>query len=370
MKLLRGVLSISGVAALLLTACSPATTLPPTLTKTEINSAVFNPQVPEIRTSTATATRTLTATVTLTPTDTPTPTASHTSTSTATPTTTPTATATVTPTVTPTPTTTPLANAWRGTYYKGSQLVLTRDDSAINFNWGTSAPAESVPSDGFWVHWERPIEFAYGTYRFYTHSDDGVRVWLNDEVIIDEWHDSSSATYLTERTLEAGIYTVRVDYYENAGSAQVQFWWERPDEVVDWRGEYYSNPNLSGSPMLVRNDWQVDYVWGTNSPDVSLPNDGFSVRWSRTLDFDPGLYEFHTAVDDGVRVWVDNQLVIDDWNDGGLRDHSANVVVARGSHTISIEYYERQGEAEVHVNWQRIGDIPTSTPTNTPTSSN
>jgi len=49
-----------------------------------------------------------------------------------------------------------------------------------------------------------------------------------------------------------------------------------------WTGLYFNNPNLSGSPALVRQDSEINFDWGTGSPDPSIPTDNFSVRWSRS----------------------------------------------------------------------------------------
>jgi hypothetical protein len=273
----------------------------------------------------------------------------------------PTPTPRVTP-PTPTPTTVPWPVNWRGEYYTNRDLagnpVLVRDDTEINFNWGAAAPASTLPADRFSVRWSRVLSLAAGTYRFYALSDDGVRVWLDGGLIIDQWHDASNVTYVAERTLTTGAHTLRVEYYENAGTAGVSFWWERLGDFPQWRGEYFPNTNLSGISTLVRNDSDVNFDWGRAAPASGLPADGFSARWTRYLSFDEGLYRFHALVDDGVRLYVDEALVIGDWRDGARREVTGDYRLSAGYHTLRVEYYERAGDASIRVWWERLNVYP------------
>jgi hypothetical protein len=69
-----------------------------------------------------------------------------------------------------------------------------------------------------------------------------------------------------------------------------------------WYGEYYSNTSLVGGPALTRYDDTLRFDWGAGSPASGLPNDGFSVRWTREEWFDSGTYRFSYRSDDGLRV--------------------------------------------------------------------
>ena len=65
-------------------------------------------------------------------------------------------------------------------------------------------------------------------------------------------------------------------------------------------------------------DAEIDFAWGTESPVPQyLIRDAFSVRWTGTLDLPAGEYEFTTSTDDGVRLWVNEQLIIDKWRKTG-----------------------------------------------------
>ena len=254
---------------------------------------------------------------------------------------------------------TPVIASWRGEYYTNRDLsgapIVVRDDADVNFSWGVLSPVTTLPADGFSARWTRRLNFSAGTYRFNVRSDDGVRVWLDNDVIIDQWHDAGSTIYSADRTLSAGTHSLRVEYYESKGTAQIQFWWERAGDFPQWRAEYFSNLNLAGAAAVVRNDADVNFDWGAGSPAAGLPADNFSARWTRTLPFDYSTYRFHARVDDGVRLYVDGALIIDEWRDGGRREVAADERLASGNHSLRIEYYEHTQGALIQVWWEKIG---------------
>ncbi|MBC8448822.1 MAG: SH3 domain-containing protein [Chloroflexi bacterium] len=262
----------------------------------------------------------------------------------------------------PTATPAPVPAAWRGEYFNNLSLVgvpvLVRNDTAVSFDWGYASPAADLPMDRFSVRWSRTLSFAGGSYRFYARSDDGVRVWLDGELIVDQWRDASGATYSAERALKAGEHALRIEYYEAAGVAQIQFWWERLSDFPQWRGEYFANVNLEGTPLLERNDPVIDFNWAHDAPSARLPVDGFSARWTRTLAFSEGLYRFRAVVDDGLRLYVDGYLVLDGWRDGSRREMSAEHKLSAGNHSLRLEYYDRSGEALIQLGWEKVTTYP------------
>ncbi|NLE44073.1 MAG: hypothetical protein GX620_05080 [Chloroflexi bacterium] len=291
----------------------------------------------------------------VTPVPTETPRAPETATATEAP---PTPTATASPARPSATSTPPVITAWRGEYYGNRDLIgsplLVRNDASIHFDWGLGAPAGGLPVDDFSVRWTRDLVLPAGTYRFFMESDDGARVWLDGQLIVDEWHFATGSTYSAERTLTAGTHSLRVEYFEAYGRATARFWWQQVEVYPQWRGEYFSTPSLSGTPTVVRNDQEIRFDWGRNSPAAGLPADRFSVRWSRTLAFEPGLYRFHAIVDDGVRLYVDGNLVLNEWQDGARREVTADRNLSAGNHSLRVEYYENAQDAAIHVWWEKI----------------
>jgi hypothetical protein len=334
------------------------------------NTAIAEALVPTFTPiSQPSVTATLSETVTPSPTWTPRPTRTPSPTRPPLPTNTryiPPATATNTPrpaTITPIATSTPApSNTWRGFYFTNMDLSgnpsLTRQDPQVNFDWGTGSPASNIPSDHFSVRWLRNVFFQSGTYNFNVFSDDGVRVWLNDQLIIDQWHDSTNVTYTSTRTLSQGNYSIRIEYFENIGDARIRFWWESGTSFPQWRGEYFANITLSGSPTLVRNDGEIAFDWGAGSPASAIPVDNFSVRWTRSAGFNPGDYVFNARSDDGIRAWVDGQLIIDQWHEAGNTTYRAIRSLGSGVHDIKVEYYENLGDARVQFWWEPLVALP------------
>ncbi|MCB0208612.1 MAG: PKD domain-containing protein, partial [Anaerolineae bacterium] len=253
---------------------------------------------------------------------------------------------------------------WQGAYFNNTNVsgapVLVRNDSAINFNWGSNSPGAGVPADNFSVRWTRQASFSAGTYRFSVTVDDGVRLWVDDRLVVDQWRETAPTTYTADVTLSDGSHTLKMEYFDRWYDAQAHLSWSRVDSYPDWKAEYYSNRKLQGNPVLVRNDKKIDFDWGRGTPAGGLPADDFSVRWSRKIDFDGGMYRFKATVDDGMRLWLDDKLLIDSWQDGETRHLEVDKKVSDGKHWIEVEYYERNGDAEIKVGWEEIDDEPTS----------
>jgi hypothetical protein len=249
---------------------------------------------------------------------------------------------------------------WNNTSLSGDP-VATGTNVNLDHDWGAGSPHANVNADQFSVRWTRTAHFEDGAYRFTATADDGVRVFVDGRPIIDQWHDHPARTYTGDVSLTAGHHLVVVEYYENTGLAVAKVsWGPIPVASQDWHAKYFANRWLSRSPVLVRDEAGIDHSWGYGSPAAGIPSDGFSVRWTRVVDFEPGLYRFTTTSDDGVRLWVDGRLLVDQWRDQPFRSHSDTMYVA-GDVPIKLEYYENRGVAAVRLTWAREDDEPLPT---------
>lgn len=283
-----------------------------------------------------------------------------------------------TATATPLPTTQPTTQpglAWRGEYYTNPSIMGTprvvRNDAAIDFNWGFNAPAPGIPATGFSVRWSRTLYFSAGTYRFSGQSDGGVRVWVDNRLVLDQWGGVAGG-YSVDVWLEQGSHTLFIDYGQRRQPALITFGWTLvgptpSPSFPDWRGEYFGNRDLAGNPVFVRNDPNIDFNWSWVSPAPGIGAENYSVRWSRTIDFSSGDYRFYVRSDDGVRVFVDGNRIINEWRDmSGNTTYTADRYLS-GRHHIVVEYYQHTGSAFITFWWERIHATPTRTPTRTPT---
>jgi hypothetical protein len=257
-------------------------------------------------------------------------------------------------------------DGWQGSYFANRWLsgtpALTRYDPDISFNWGTGSPDWRLPANEFSVRWTRDVLFQAGHYRFTTATDDGVRLYIDGRLVIDQWRDMPATEHSAEIDLAAGWHRIRMEYYEAWGGATARLWWAqalKPEQpITEWRGEYYANSHLSGAPALIRNDKAVAFDWSGGSPDWRLSADNFSVRWTRELQLEKGLYRFTTQTDDGVRLYVDDRLVIDQWRTMASSKFSGQVYLTEGKHTIRMEYFERTGQASARLEWEGPLSLP------------
>ena len=282
---------------------------------------------------------------------------------------TPTSTPSATPTLTPVPTPTPLIiTDWRGDYWnnpnQSGPSVLTRNDLVIFFNWEEGAAASNLGVDHFSARWQRTLNFEAGIYRFNVEVDDGFRLYIDNVLVLDEWEEGAARTYTVDVPLSTGFHTIQVDYFESTGVALMRFWWERNNSFSGWKGEYFGNRGLQGNPVVVRDEPQIDFNWGEGRPATNLPADHFSARWQRRVSFEPGTYRFFLRIDDGARVYLDSQLILDAWEDGADRTVNVDVTLPAGERSLQVEFFESSGVARINFWWQLA---PTPTPTPTPT---
>jgi hypothetical protein len=97
----------------------------------------------------------------------------------------------------------------------------------------------------------------------------------------------------------------------------------------------------------------INFIWGTGSPGPDVPADNFSARWRQDVEFEAGTYIFSVRMDDGARLWVDDVLLIDSWQEGRLRLRQAEHQISGGWHRVKVEYFEHTGHAQIEVSWER-----------------
>ena len=119
------------------------------------------------------------------------------------------------------------------------------------------------------------------------------------------------------------------------------------------RGDYYTGENFDQF-VLTRIDPKIDFVWGDTAPDQALPNNSFSVRWTGDVSAQfTEKYSFYTITDDGLRLWVDGKLIIDNWTLHGDTEDSGTIdLVAGRSYSIKMEYFENTSGATARLGWQ------------------
>jgi LysM repeat protein len=260
---------------------------------------------------------------------------------------------------------------WSGEYFDNVTLAepvyTTRTDESINFDWGYGPPAGGMPTNSFSVRWTGTFHFDEGTYRFYAKVDDGVRVYVDDERVIDGWRDGGLRTYTADRALAAGDHTIKVEYYDRVQVARVYFWckWLSgpaptptpgptavPPVSVGWSGEFFNNQDLSGSPVATSHDPWIGFEWGTDSPMPGVYKDHFSARWKTKMHLKTDHYRFCAMSDDGARIYVGGTLVLDEWHANNGVAYCGEYWASTGTYEVKVEYYEDGGNALIYVWWE------------------
>jgi hypothetical protein len=124
------------------------------------------------------------------------------------------------------------------------------------------------------------------------------------------------------------------------------------------RGQYFNNKELSGAPALIRTDATINFALGQTGPGFGVADNQYSVRWDGEVAAPTtGAYTFTTVSDDGVRLWVNGQKIIDNWLQHDPKtDSSQPVTLEAGKHyDIVLEYYKNLGGSTIQLLWKRPG---------------
>ncbi|HUW82310.1 MAG TPA: Calx-beta domain-containing protein, partial [Phycisphaerae bacterium] len=125
-----------------------------------------------------------------------------------------------------------------GAYYDNidfTAFALSRVDATVNFNWGSGSPDPSMGADTFSVRWIGQVQPLYSeTYTFYTNTDDGVRLWVDGQLIVDHWVDQGPTEWSGTIALSAGVkYDIEMEYYENGGGAVAELRWSSASQAKE-----------------------------------------------------------------------------------------------------------------------------------------
>ncbi len=271
---------------------------------------------------------------------------------------------------TPTPTGTPDPSAvgiWVGRYFANRDLmappVFVRYDKVLNFDWGVGSPGQGIPNDNFSVQWTRNENITSpNNYLFTLTVDDGARVFVDGELIINEWRNGSRRIVTGSRFLSSGVHEFRVDYFDATGSASVSLDWKV--SYSGWTGRYYNTGNLDSAVVLIRDDADINFDWGLNSPGPEVNPDFFSVSWTRRVNFPlSSRYVFTAEVDDGMRLFVNGGLVMDNFANAGATVITGTTILNAGNQDLEVQYNEKTGFAKIKFTWAPVIEPPTPTPT-------
>jgi hypothetical protein len=305
------------------------------------------------------------------------------------------------------------ANATTPSIGTGGPGTIAREVwTGINGNSVASIPLGTTPNitDSL-TSFEAPTDWAetYGTrirgylippttgdYTFWIASDDESELWLSTDynsanrsriasVVGNtgprEWNKYPSQKS-TARALNAGVrYYVEALHKEGVGGDNVAVGWAKPgqstaapSEVIPGsvlapfggvKGEYYNGTNFD-TFRLARIDAGVNFDWGSGSPDPLVNADTFSTRWTGLVR--PRFsqtYTFYTSSDDGVRLWVDGQPLVNKWVEQGTTEWSGTIALtANQDYDLRMEFFESLGGASAKLSWSSASESKAIIPFN------
>jgi glucose/arabinose dehydrogenase len=121
---------------------------------------------------------------------------------------------------------------------------------------------------------------------------------------------------------------------------------------------YYDNKDLTGT-TITRIDPTINFNWKKGSPDPAIGADTFSARWTGFVQPEfSEMYTFYTLTNDGVRLWVDGQLIIDRWVNNPQGEGVGTIVLTGGvKYSITMEYYENKANAAARLSWSSPSQV-------------
>lgn len=233
-------------------------------------------------------------------------------------------------------------------------------ESRINRPWGWGGPGNGVGVDNFSVRWKGRRYFpTAGWWNFWLGADDGVRMWIDGQLVIDNWVDTSYAVRYHRRQLSAGYHEVKVEYYENGGVAGAHLCAAPHGQFC---AEYYNNAILADLPTFAAWESAVNKDWGAGGPGNGVGADNFSVRWRGRHYFNGATHTFRACADDGIRVFIDGVLIINQWRLQSYTCVNKSYTLPAGWRDVRVEYFEQGGSAAARVAWWPTSTLLVSLP--------
>ena len=169
-----------------------------------------------------------------------------------------------------------------GTYFSNMQLAnattVSRTDTSIDFDWGTGSPASGIGADNFSVRWTGQVQAQFSeTYTFTTLSDDGVRLWVNGQQLIDNWTDHAPIENSGTITLVAGQkYEVKMEFYENGYGAVAKLSWASPSTAkqIIPMSQLYPSGVTPVTPGALPAGWTAQDVGGVGLGGSTTQSNG------------------------------------------------------------------------------------------------
>ncbi|WP_411824118.1 PA14 domain-containing protein [Leptospira sp. 'Mane'] len=259
--------------------------------------------------------------------------------------------------------------------------ILSRKENIIYFPYGGDSFSSDYEGDTFGARWIAKIKPSRSEkYKFITRTDDGVRLWVDGKLIIDQWKDMGTTEFSGETILSSGKeYDLKMEYYDRGGDAYAELLWESPSfskstirkigsldygyalinpfgTETNWETNYFKGKEFK-EPISKNKTEVLNFTSNTEPFANGVPLENFCARFSSSIRVPvTGDYTFFTTSDDGVRLKLGNQTLIDQWTWMGPTEFSETVKLKEGEIVpIEIEYFQGGGGKFLKLEWQGPG---------------
>lgn len=297
------------------------------------------------------------------------------------------------------------ANNWKAEYFNNINLTGTPvfmenlGDGSRGFsrNWGNGSPT-NTPSDNFSAKMTTQRYLAPGLYKITTQADDGIRVRIGNQTVVNRWVDQPYLTNSGYFYSNGGNVPIAVEYYERGGGAAINFniapatkFQEVVNESQQWKATVYNwDSSQSSAPPIdfwqgdinnskaigvislgsnTRSDGKkgINVNWGNGAPNGDgslLPHDNFAIRAYTWADFDGSPYKFRVMGDDGFQILAKNQATgqwysitpQNSWDQGYGPQKEITYTLPAGRYDMHFHQYEAGGDAYLNLDWEKVGN--------------
>jgi len=258
-------------------------------------------------------------------------------------------------------------------------LVMVRPDRTLDFNWSTTPPASLLSGNNLNVRWTGWLVPKYSeTHTLTLTAGDGARLTIDNQLLVNTWTNPATTSTVQVALTKGKPVRMSLECY-NSGltTPQACLVWSSPSqpspEVIpaeQWlppagnglAAEYFNNTSLSNL-TLARTDALVNFDWTGSSPDPAIYQNNFSTRWSGwLLPRHSETYTLTTTTADGARLWINDQLLIDDWS-SGLKTRTCQVVLTAGQLAkVRMECFNSSGNGRARLAWSSASQAPETIP--------
>ncbi|MEI5908345.1 PA14 domain-containing protein [Bacillus spongiae] len=260
-----------------------------------------------------------------------------------------------------------LAYYYENEEFEGTPLTSKVIDGIGQFNdlnetnWQDSPVPGVVPEDHFSALYSTAMKLPEGDYVLRTGADDGLQVYIDGELVLDRfspagYREDDVKVHIENNDTAANpdVHWIEVKYKEGILSSRLNVGLQPYNEIEDpsvgdgWVGEVFPNIDLTGTPVVLGGKSattkidDLNFDWGLDSPSPLIEEDYFSTRFKKKVNItEPGYYVLNAWADDGVKVYVDGQRLINSWSYQSNHLRQAGVNLTSGEHTIVVEHMDK-----------------------------